>query len=438
MLRFVVIGFVLLILLSLRFFLFFDTLPEYVDDQEVKLIGTVASVPAVGSRIQRFTLATSEGVKFYTNLSTEEEYYYGQRLKVTGKVKAVVLGSEKPSETAFLAELKENKNVLLTLSFPEIEAMGRQGVIGYVVDSFYLYSHMLRSHIIGFYEQNLPRNAAAFLSGVVLGVDSGMEKSYQDSLINLGIVHVVAASGMNVTIIAGVFFALFSRFLERKTAIVVSIVAIAFYTVLAGGQASIVRAAIMGSIAFSAGLFGRQYFGLLALFLTASLMLFVSPLYYKDVGFQLSFFSTLGLLVIPKYFESFALSKLGGLKLFSFFKEDFLVTLSAQLTTIPILFYHFGSYSVLSLPVNLLVLWVIPPLMILGGVAAFLSFIAPFLGKILLILCIPFLYYFEFVVNSFSPLHASFAFSFNLPFVVAYYFFLGGMVFVLKRKSKKQ
>lgn len=431
------VGLFFLILLLVRSITFFDSLPVYSDAQEISVVGKVDSVPQVGVRSQKFVAQSAQGVKLYVTTGSQVEYYYGQRIKLVGILKSVVLGSGKLEEETRTNDLSGGR-VLLTLSFPKIYSYPREGVQGSIIDAFYLQSSKIRSHITGFYEHNLPQNSAAFLSGVVLGVDNGMTKTYRDSLISLGVVHVVAASGMNITIVAGVFFAIFSNFLSRRAAVIFSIVAIAFYTVIAGGQASIVRAAVMGIIAFSAGLLGRQYYGLVALFLTGAIMVFISPLYLVDVGFQLSFLSTLGLLVIPSYLGGFVSKLKKRLRFFYFIKEDLSLTISAQIATLPILFYYFGSYSVFSVFVNLLVLWVIPPIMILGGVSGVISFLIPELGRVVIMMALPFLYYFEWVIGVFSKIQVAVDVEMSAVFVIAYYFFLASLLlFRSTGKSKK-
>ena len=104
-----------------------------------------------------------------------------------------------------------------------------------------------------------------------------------------GVFHVIAASGMNVSMLSGFLLAVLGRILRRQIALIVSIVAICFYAVLAGLEPSIVRASIMAGIAFTALLLGRQGTALWSLILTALLMLLFNPFLFRDIGFQLSF-----------------------------------------------------------------------------------------------------------------------------------------------------
>lgn len=157
-------------------------------------------------------------------------------------------------------------------------------------------------------------------------------------------------------------------------------------------------------------------------------MLFVSPKFLFDIGFQLSFLSTLGILFIPEVFT----------KAKNAISEDFLTTFSAQIATLPILLSAFGSYSVLSILVNVLVLWTIPFLMALGAIAALISFVFEPLARLFLYLCLPFLLYFEKTATFFTR------FEFNLAvetiswqFIVSYYLFLASfLAYNLKKHNE--
>jgi competence protein ComEC len=154
-------------------------------------------------------------------------------------------------------------------------------------------------------------------------------------------------------------------------------------------------------------------------------MLFLWPQFLTDIGFQLSFASTLGIMVIPNLFKKWE-NALSG---------DLLTTISAQAATLPMLLGSFGTYSLWSVVVNALVLWTVPILMILGGFAAIISFIFSPLAKALLYLCLPFLVYFQSVANFFAGLKGSITVQ-SLPWqlTVGYYLFLTSVLaFAFKR-----
>ena len=109
-------------------------------------------------------------------------------------------------------------------------------------------------------------------------------------------------------IIAGLFSTLFSRLLGQTRGSLVAILGIAFYTFLVGADAAVVRAAIMGGLSLTVRQFGRRNDGLNALMLSAVIMSVFNPHIPWDVGFQLSFFATLGLILYAEPFQNWAVT----------------------------------------------------------------------------------------------------------------------------------
>lgn len=221
-----------------------------------------------------------------------------------------------------------------------------------------------------------------------------------------------------------------NMFLKRRLSLILAVFAAIFYSFLVGFEASILRATIMAIIAFTASFFGRQNFAVLALIATGFVMLLWSPAFLFDVGFQLSFLATLGILLLKPLF--------GAIYKFPFVGEDLVTTVSAQLATTPILLGTFGSIGLWSLLVNILVLWTVPILMLLGSMAVILGLVFAPLGKLLLFLCLPFLLLFEKVVTFFGGFSWSLAVDvFPWQFSIGYYLILVAAV-ILKRQKQVQ
>ncbi len=204
-------------------------------------------------------------------------------------------------------------------------------------------------------------------------------------------------SGFNISIIAGVFTKLFRRMFGEKRAVPLAIIAIALYTVLAGASASVVRAAIMGTIVLLAGGLNRPSTGLASLAAAAFLMTAVSPGTLWDVGFQLSVAATLGLVLYAEPFTRAATRALARFtsqenadRLIAVAGEFSILTLAAQITTLPLIAFYFHQISLVSLAANLLVLPVQPQVMILGGIAALGAMINSTAGALLAWLAWPF------------------------------------------------
>jgi competence protein ComEC len=256
------------------------------------------------------------------------------------------------------------------------------------------------------FHTSLSQPESSLLLGIVFGISESMPKEFQTLLSSAGVLHVIAASGMNVTMIGGFLTAIFGKVLRRQYALLASIVAIIFYAALAGFTASIVRASIMGILVFSAQIIGRQTLALYGLLLAGFLMLFFQPFLLFDTGFQLSFMATWGLIVFSPLVQS-VLPKHG--KIAELLAEsDFSTTFIAQVVTLPILLGTFGSYSPVSILANFLVLWTIPILMIVGAAGTLVGLVMPFFGRWLLYLSLPLLIYFETVVRFLGGLPVGF------------------------------
>jgi competence protein ComEC len=256
-----------------------------------------------------------------------------------------------------------------------------------------------------------PDPESSLLAGILLGVDTGLKSELQDAFKNTGTAHIIAISGFNMSIIAAIFVTFFSRFLGPRRGAALAVLAILMYTVLVGGGAAVVRAAIMGSLALFAKQVGRRQFALNTLLVVALLMCLVNPLYIWDVGFQLSFFATLGLVLYADPFSQFANRVINryfpnstGEKFAKLFSEFVLLTLAAQLTTIPIMAYHFQRISLVSFIANPFILPAQPAVMIIGGLAVLLSLVWFPLGQIAAWAAWPFVVYTIRVVEIFNQL----------------------------------
>jgi competence protein ComEC len=160
--------------------------------------------------------------------------------------------------------------------------------------------------------------------------------------------------------------------LWRKQAFWFAIVGILIFVIMTGLSASAVRAGVMGTLLLFAMKNGRLANAQNAVLAAAGIMLFFNPLLLRyDVGFQLSFLATLGIIYLYPLFESLV-DKKG--KIFWLWEIMFL-SLSAQIFVLPIILYNFQNLSLISLVANVLVLPIIPLTMLLGFLMAITGFI---------------------------------------------------------------
>ena len=398
----------LLFILLLRFFFFFQKGDTYNDGQEIKYETTIFSEPQFTSTIQKISVNLPTGENVYITLPRFPEYSYGDRVAISG--------------TLHKKLLSKNRSIF-SQNFPKIEYVKTNKDPILAVTSF------IRQRVSQIFNSVFPPDLASLMLGIVFGIKGQMSNDFFNNLKLSGVLHIIAASGMNVTMIGGFLSSFFALFLKRQMAVMLSITGIIFYAFLAGFSASIVRASIMGILVFSSQILGRQSYASYGLFLTAFIMLFLSPGLIFDIGFQLSFAATAGLLYIRPLFIFRKLKKIP-------FSEDILITLSAQIATLPILLANFGTYSIWSVVVNGLVLWTVPILMIVGGLGALSGLVFEPVGKVFLYLCLPFLLYFKEVVSFFSKGALFSLETMPFSFILGYYLLL--LSIILYRKSKAQ
>ena len=266
-----------------------------------------------------------------------------------------------------------------------------------------------RLHSYQVINQILPQPEAALLNGILLGLDNDLPDSLTTAYQRTGTAHIIAISGFNIAIVAGLFSIFFGKLFPRGWAALLTILAVIFYTLLVGAGPSVVRAAIMGSLSLLGQLIGRRQTGLNTLAFVAALMCLGSPMLLWDVSFLLTFGATLGLVLFASRFQggfedllqrrfSAGFSRtLAGLV-----GEYCLFTLAAQITTLPVTLYNFERLSPTALIANPLVLPPQPPLMILGAVALVGGLIYLPLGHLLGYLAWPLLAYTNRTVEFFA------------------------------------
>jgi len=226
------------------------------------------------------------------------------------------------------------------------------------------------------FNRNLSEPEASLLAGIVLGAKRGLPYEFWQALQRTGTLHIVVASGYNVTVVIGVVINYLAGWVKRRTAVMLGMMTVIGYTVMAGAEAAIVRAAIMGSLAYFGQVLGRKADGVRLLVVAVMVMVLFDPMIVWDVGFQLSIMATSGLMFIGPLLEKVfkRVWLIGG---------DMLDTVAAQIGVWPILLITFGNLSVFAVVVNSLILWLVPVVMGLGGVLAIMGLIWQPLGQVI-------------------------------------------------------
>ncbi len=213
----------------------------------------------------------------------------------------------------------------------------------------------------------MPTREAALARGFVLGEDERIDAATVEDFRRAGLSHLLAVSGQNVALLALLAMPLLALLgVPLRTRLLWIVAAIAVYVPLAGGGPSIVRAGVMGALTLLATFAGRRTSRLYALAIAAIVTLAIDPQIGADIGWQLSFAAVLGILAIGQPLRRTIADRLGSGALRGVLAEGVAVTVAATLATAPLIVFHFGELSTVSLFANLLALPAVAPAMWLG------------------------------------------------------------------------
>lgn len=330
--------------------------------------GVVVDEPDERDRDTRLTFRpdNSRG-KVLLIVATFPPYYYGDRLRVMGK-----LESPKTFETdggrsfdypAYLAV----RGIGAIMYQPKVEKLGSGGSV-FVAKLF-----QLKSVFLSQLDQVLPEPASSLLGGLVVGGKRSLGDLWQERLRRAGLIHLIVLSGYNLTIIGVAIASLLNFFRFRRSwSLALSALAIITFAVMVGGGASVIRATIMAIIAIVARLTGRVYEAGQALATAIVVMVIINPLILVyDIGFQLSCLATAGLIYGAPPFESwfkFLPARFG-------LRATVATTVAAQVAVLPLILYFMGQLPIYALLTNLLVVPLVPFTMLLAVTISLAGFI---------------------------------------------------------------
>ncbi|GGD71744.1 ComEC/Rec2 family competence protein [Paenibacillus nasutitermitis] len=216
-----------------------------------------------------------------------------------------------------------------------------------------------------------PAEQTGYMKGLILGMREDLDPEQFRQFSQLGLTHILAVSGLHVAVFLYVLGGLLKLLrMTRERMLLFMITAIPFYVLLTGAAPSIVRAGIMAMLGLFAARLNKLKDGLHLLAAAALLMLIWDPYFLMDVGFQLSFLVTAGLIVGVQPFRRLLPQ---GKKLKGLF-DMIAVTVVAQAVSFPLTIYYFNQIHLLSLLANfILVPFISFIVMPLGGVALVLD-----------------------------------------------------------------
>ena len=343
--------------------------------QEVVLLGHVDNEPEIDGTNQRLVF-NSEGNRILITIGSYPRYKFGDVVEVKGE-----LGLPQNFEDFDYVTYLKQDGIRTILFFPKIsEYNGELNLSFWDNLRISLYKNIfdVKNRFQRTVDLSIAEPNASFINGILLGSRQNISEELKDAFKKTGTTHILAISGYNIMIISEAVLLGLILFFRRRVAFWLSVVVIFLFVIMTGASASVVRAAVMGLLLSFAHGYGRLYDQKNSIIFAGAVMIWANPFVLVfDIGFQLSFAAVLGLIYLYPWLDrrTYKASELGGIK------ELILMTISAQIAVAPLLIYYFGSFSLVSLPANILILPFVPAAMLSGFIAGLLGMISIPLGQ---------------------------------------------------------
>lgn len=304
------------------------------------------------------------------------EYTYGDKIKVLGKI-------EKPrnySDFDWINYLKRF-SAIASISNPKIEKISDSNE-NFVVFKLY----RIKKNIENIIEKNLPEPESSLAKGILVGSRESFSDDLIDQFNKVGITHIIALSGFNVTIIVVFISMIMAKSVGKKYIFLFSLIFVGSFVIMTGASSSVARAAIISLLLVYGTTIGRKADKANLLLLAAGVMAAFNPFVLRfDVGFQLSFLAYIGLV----YFSETLMKILSYERIKLIPQSVKLVlseTLSAQIIVLPLLLNTFGRISLIAPVSNILILPLIPLTMLIIFVSIIIYIVSPLVGQILFLI----------------------------------------------------
>jgi len=444
-------GFLVLLFFTLTIFYTYarEPIPDiltYYDKQNITLEGNVSSLPSKSLQnktkfaFSAKTLIDNNGAIKEIDANTQAFFNDNIKTNISRgdflRIKANILVPKNFSNEGEFdyAKYLSNSNIF-TLSFvDEVEVINTERSLSnrilYFIDN-------IREKIIIIHKQYLPEHKVEILGGIVFGSEAiKPAPELKNIFIESGLYHLLAASGMNVAFIFGIWFFLLVRLkVPYKIVIISGGIVVLLYALMTGLPPSVIRATWMLELGLLGKLLERKANNTVILLFVCAILLIYNPMMLNDIGFLLSFMVTFGLLTCTTpIIDSikFIPAKISGWVVIPFI---------AQVFAIPIQMYYFQTFSLYAIFANMLVV----PFMAIISFCGFVSSILALIPKIGTWICFvldkanePFLTFMYMVADKFSsiPNNITYVPKINALEIFLYYSLIFLIIYIIKENFK--
>lgn len=246
---------------------------------------------------------------------------------------------------------------------------------GKIIKNFEFYLNKIHLNLALVYDTILPKKEASTLKAMILGDKAELDNSIKEVYRKAGISHILAISGLHISIFASILLSIFNIFeLNKRISASLLLILLSLYCIFTGNSISTLRAVIMIAIGLIGDIIYRKSDIYTSIGFAAFLLLLYQPLYLYDVGFQLSFTALIGIIIVTPIMDKVNFIPKS-------IKVYLLPTLSATLFTIPVIAYHFNSVSFIGILINIIILPFVSVLVIFGIISGIIGMIWIQAGK---------------------------------------------------------
>jgi len=336
-------------------------------EESVEVIGIVSKETIKGNQKRLIiTDAYVDGEKIHSALfvSLPRAHTVGRWAHVT--LRGTIRLFSEPTVEQF------SENIMVaSLYYPQVVVINEPTGVAKLVNS-------IQGSLIAQIRLLLPEPHTALLAGIVFGIEAEMTEKFGSLLKSAGLIHIVVASGFNALIVGNVVLRITHPFRKILRIVTFSFL-MSLYVLVTGFQVPIIRAAIMTLGTVLAQLKGEYKQSLWWLVLSAYVLLLYRPQWLFSLSFQLSFAASLGIILFGDVFSRILII------IPRVVREDTVATCSAQIFTLPLLYFRIGALTLAGFATNPLVLWTVVPIMYIGSIAVYFSFLSLPLAKILIL-----------------------------------------------------
>lgn len=372
--------------------------------ENLEIVGTIISNPMDKQYKNQYILKVEKinenksykNTNLQLNVKKEEKLLsYGDKIIIKGNFEEA---SSARNEGGFdYKQYLKSKNVygIISVDKKDIKLIKKNNV-----DVIDLLANKVSNSMKIKIEQNLSNETSKLLSGILIGNKNNLQKEIQEDFRNSSLSHVLAISGMHVSyIMLGITFVINKMKFNKKISKIITIFILLFFIILTGKTASVTRACFMSSYIILASLFHKKVHVLASISISLLIILIINPYLILDIGLQLSYGGTIGIVLIYPILKKLKKKKEDKnskfKKIIHKVKEKILdiilITISANLVIFPIVLFHYNTISFTFIISNLLISPIIGIIIILGFISVFASYIISPISKVMFLILQTFL-----------------------------------------------